>query len=511
MKKSKKVLSLVLALTLVFSAIGTVFAVSAASETTYTPAYTDKLTKEDVEDVLGDLDTILAQQVFTGAMLESIYAALPSMSSLLMVGSESAKSSAAAAYYKELNPARFNDEANGAVLPNGTEQEDGSVVFSAQTLTDFFTAHPIEIANQAEFMAEVDAMVDMIVQGNVVTTIGFALMMPMMNGDMKGHAKIVGVGAGIDKLCAVLGIEQENAFNAILGLDPFTASQNEAQLRTYLKNIFHGLLENPVDTVFGLLRALGDETKAANLYSGISSILNGVSTLIDALKSSLQGLLDVDAIKATIDDVVEMFNNIPTETNTAGDTMLDLDDALVYLVNDVALPALGLPLKVLGINGKSTDAILTIEPFNLANLAAAADSADTFMVLYNYLYQNLVGNTANKEGIQTVLGTVGGMLPAGVADTIVNLLDMSQEELFAELSYQTGVLSGRVEPTEAPTETTTGAAGGETTTAAGGETTTAAGDLGDNDNVDTGDAALAAVAFTGVAAAAAFVLLRKKK
>lgn len=91
MKKQKKLLSILLAVVLIVTSIST--SMIAFADSNYKPQYTEKVSKQDVTDMIGDINTILDENVLTGATIEEIYKMLPSLKSLLMLEGSSAKAS----------------------------------------------------------------------------------------------------------------------------------------------------------------------------------------------------------------------------------------------------------------------------------------------------------------------------------------------------------------------------------------------------------------------------------
>lgn len=78
-KKSRKIISILLAIVMVFSATTATITASAA----YKPTYDEKATAEDFVYLLNDLLTLADENIFTGDSIEAIYKVLPSLSAIV--------------------------------------------------------------------------------------------------------------------------------------------------------------------------------------------------------------------------------------------------------------------------------------------------------------------------------------------------------------------------------------------------------------------------------------------
>lgn len=77
-KKSRRLLSLILAVVMAFSAMTATISAQAA----YQPTYGEKAPKEDFALLIEDADTLL-NTVLTGDTIEMIWAAMPALSSII--------------------------------------------------------------------------------------------------------------------------------------------------------------------------------------------------------------------------------------------------------------------------------------------------------------------------------------------------------------------------------------------------------------------------------------------
>lgn len=81
-KKRTRIVSLLLAVLMAFSATTATITASAA----YKPTYGEKATEEDFALMVDDLKTIADNMAFTGDTIEAIYGFMPSLSALLNQG-----------------------------------------------------------------------------------------------------------------------------------------------------------------------------------------------------------------------------------------------------------------------------------------------------------------------------------------------------------------------------------------------------------------------------------------
>lgn len=102
-KKRTRIVSLLLAVLMAFSATTATITASAA----YKPTYGEKATEEDFALMVDDLKTIADNIAFTGDTIEAIYAFMPSLSALLNQGGNTSRASDTVYFYMDLDPDRF--------------------------------------------------------------------------------------------------------------------------------------------------------------------------------------------------------------------------------------------------------------------------------------------------------------------------------------------------------------------------------------------------------------------
>ncbi|MDE6767159.1 MAG: hypothetical protein K2J35_03060, partial [Eubacterium sp.] len=233
MKKHSKLMSVILALLIAVTSISSTFVVFAKDN--YKPKYTQTVTEEDVAALIGDVNTILADKVLTGAAIESIYKMLPKLKSLLMLEGSSAKASDKGLFYKMSQPERFDDLGEGQIVDD-IYNEEGQLVTEG-TFTAFFKEHPIVCENMTDFRNEMNILVDTIVVQNIMDTLPFAFLMA---GSLDAG---VALGDGLDEVCTALGINQDKKAADVMGFNLMMGVQADREgTKDYLKNIIAAIL-----------------------------------------------------------------------------------------------------------------------------------------------------------------------------------------------------------------------------------------------------------------------------
>lgn len=271
MKKSTKLLSVLLAFVMVISVFAATMASAAAP---YKPTYSDEVTEEDVELLLKDVDTVLLAKVLKGSVIESIYKALPGLATYIgtdlskvefysdgiwkrqstmyrdeqnqlqtkytfelskpttelnaerfadleAYGDGNRKDNIAAKdadKYPEDMPGRFD---KGSIILDQAEEvnENGEVTKEAVegTFTKFFKDHPIEVNSLDDFKNEINNIVATVLMdrlgligmlGSKYTPEQFGGVIPASGGDPQALYDII---TALDDVCAGLGIEQTHS------------------------------------------------------------------------------------------------------------------------------------------------------------------------------------------------------------------------------------------------------------------------------------------------------------
>lgn len=420
MKKSKKILSVILALVMVFSSLSAAVVAFAAED----DLYTDVMTEERVNKLIDVADDLLQQKVITGDIFEEIYKFIPTLSSIASLQGGTIKSDSVE-YYKTLYPERFADLTgeDGKIKADVTDEE-GNIVEKG-TFTLFFEEHPITFANGDEMVKEAEKLVDIILVDNVVGTLS---LIPMFVPD--NAAALFG---GVDKICKAAGIEQTDELFTIV------QTQKGDQVRAYIKNIIKAILPDAVTGIVSILRNVADKDDLALVYEGASDVLNNLKAVLDMVGGFIQL---PGNISDTITTIVDGFNALPTLDNPkrfdlekiavqAFDAYANVDFDLVF-VDDIT---------------KATDGknfyLGRLEPV-LTDLGNAKTNAEAVVILYNYIYDNVLQVPGN---VAIILDLVNVELPI---DPSV-LTSMTKDQAFA-LVY--GLATGEDIMPEEPTEPT---------------------------------------------------------
>lgn len=440
MKKSKKVLSVILALVMVFSSISAAFVAFAAKD----DLYTEVITEEKVNALIGDADTLLKQKVITGDVFEEVYKLLPSLSALLNLGGP-ATASDTVEFYKQLYPERFaNLTSEDGKIKADVVDENGAVTEKG-TLTAFFDANPITFANDEEMVKEAEKIVDMILVDNVLSSVVFLFA---FGGDMGAAEEFF---RGVDKVCDALGVEQETSLYDALN---FTTFQPDGEaVRTYFKNIINTVLPNAASGIVYILRNIADTADQALLYEGASDVINNLSSILKTLEGSLGGILPSD-IFDTINGLVEDFNALPTLENPK---RLDLEKIAVQALDAYA----NIDFDIVFVDDitKATDG----KNFYLEHLdkvleavSTTENNAEAVVVLFDYIFNNVIRVPGNMQFIFKLVD---------MPDLNPEMFDtMSKDDVFELVYNLAGQASGRLEPTDEEESTTSGETVTEDTT-----------------------------------------------
>lgn len=163
-KKRTRIISLLLAVVMAFSAVTTTITASAA----YKPSYGDLATEEDSALMIEDVNTILDDTVLTGGTIESMYKFLPAIGAILNRG-VSGKGSDTVDFYINYDAERWSgladyvDEGTNAIVDD-SENEDGTTV--PGTFTKYFNDNPIVCDTQDDFLSELNYFVDVVMDQN---------------------------------------------------------------------------------------------------------------------------------------------------------------------------------------------------------------------------------------------------------------------------------------------------------------------------------------------------------
>lgn len=485
-KKRTRLISLLLALVMAFSAVTATITAQAA----YKPVYTDKVTEEDVTLMINDINTILKDKAFTGNTIQDIYKKLPALSSIVMLTGDS-DSSRTAKFYKTLDPERFADLPDGEIVDDVVD-ENGNIT-TPGTFTTFFESHPIVCETAADFQNELNKIVEMVVCPNVLSTIVFAFLLSGKPEDIENAKEF---GQGLDEICEAIGVEQPVPANTAIGfVEPFQGDEKATE--TYIKNIIAAVFPDTANGALDIVRDILKDDNGAKLYSGVTKVLTNLSNVLTTLSGTLAGLgVDLSAVADTINEIKTTFEALPTLGD--GDSKrIDLEGSIAYLLSDLTSGLITVSFSDDPSTGK---AMLNFRSMKLDRVTQSETNADLVKIVYDYLYENLIANESNAKLLNMAISTglienaLGFTIPEDTKATILAAFDMSNEDLLNEAVVLVADAAGREIPEEPTTEPTTKPSTEPTTKPSKEPTTNGSKDQGtddkttvkaDNDNATT--------------------------
>lgn len=485
-KKRTRLISLLLALVMAFSAVTATITAQAA----YKPVYTDKVTEEDVTLMINDINTILKDKAFTGNTIQDIYKKLPALSSIVMLTGDS-DSSRTAKFYKTLDPERFADLPDGEIVDDVVD-ENGNIT-TPGTFTTFFESHPIVCETAADFQNELNKIVEMVVCPNVLSTIVFAFLLSGKPEDIENAKEF---GQGLDEICEAIGVEQPVPANTAIGfVEPFQGDEKATE--TYIKNIIAAVFPDTANGALDIVRDILKDDNGAKLYSGVTKVLTNLSNVLTTLSGTLAGLgVDLSAVADTINEIKTTFEALPTLGD--GDSKrIDLEGSIAYLLSDLTS---GLVTVSFSDDPSTGKAMLNFRSMKLDRVTQSETNADIVKIVYDYLYENLIANESNAKLLDMAISTglienaLGFTIPEDTKATILAAFDMSNEDLLNEAVVLVADAAGREIPEEPTTEPTTKPSTEPTTKPSKEPTTNGSKDQGtddkttvkaDNDNATT--------------------------
>lgn len=485
-KKRTRLISLLLALVMAFSAVTATITAQAA----YKPVYTDKVTEEDVTLMINDINTILKDKAFTGNTIQDIYKKLPALSSIVMLtgGSDSSRT---AKFYKTLDPERFADLPDGEIVDDVVD-ENGNIT-TPGTFTTFFESHPIVCETAADFQNELNKIVEMVVCPNVLSTIVFTFLMSGKPEDIENAKEF---GQGLDEICEAIGVEQPVPANTAIGfVEPFQGDEKATE--TYIKNIIAAVFPDTANGALDIVRDILKDDNGAKLYSGVTKVLTNLSNVLTTLSGTLAGLgVDLSAVTDTINEIKTTFEALPTLGD--GDSKrIDLEGSIAYLLSDLTS---GLVTVSFSDDPSTGKAMLNFRSMKLDRVTQSETNADLVKIVYDYLYENLIANESNAKLLNMAISTglienaLGFTIPEDTKATILAAFDMSNEDLLNEAVVLVADAAGREIPEGPTTEPTTKPSTEPTTKPSKEPTTNGSKDQGtedkttvkaDNDNATT--------------------------
>lgn len=439
MKKSKKLVSLLLAVLMAMTSLTVAVPALAANtnpDVTYTATYTDPASKEVYTGMMQDVDVLLADAAFTSSTIGSLWTAPFSLSSLLSTTALDDPATYAAA-----DPALFDGLA-------AFMEENNYAAVTADVITAYCAAHPELITSGEDFAAHTKTFVNWLLtvqNANIQTTLNLVFALGSLFG-------LGSLGDQIDSVVSALGFDPGD------GIAKAVANK---ELQVYLEPIVNGLLPNTAEGLMNVLRSIAVPENNAKLYENLNGIIDSLIPALDRLES----FIDLSAIKEPLTQVQTVLHSLPTEKviiDGEAKDAFDINGILEYVINDVVVPMVAEQLGadvVSTVEGVLTDlglsdlklvsftggkAVLKFDAVNAANLAAAEDAEDALNVILHYLYTNL-NKTQNKLVLKAVNGiaSLANVLPAEVSTILDAVLNQSEPQAVATIAGMLAKMANR--------------------------------------------------------------------
>lgn len=433
-KKRTRIVSLLLAVLMAFSATTATITASAA----YKPTYGEKATEEDFALMVDDLKTIADNMAFTGKTIEAIYGFMPSLSALLNQDGQTSRASDTVYFYMDQDPDRFAEleaygDESGKIIAD-VKGEDGTV--TPGTFAKFFADHPITVASEEEFAAELNKAIEILIDPNLAQTL---VMIPLMGVGAQGTE----LANGLDEVCKALGIEQKVTADTALGFS--TCSPNEKLIEEYLKNIVNAIFPDSVNNILNMMRNVLKDDNFALLYDGVSKILNNLVAVLKPIESTLTQLgVDISEVTKTVNDINATWSKLPT-TGEGELKRIDVNAAIPVILDAAGAGAVA--------------SVITIPEIDLTHITETATNGDLLKSVFDYIY-SLVSN--NRSTLQFAITDNGSgsiienalkiEIPAEIEDQLIQLINMSSDDLANETVLAVAQLAGREIPDEPTTE-----------------------------------------------------------
>ena len=184
---------------------------------------------------------------------------------------------------------------------------------------------------------------------------------------------------------------------------------------------------------------------------GLSKIINNLDVIIKGLAGNLSRMdVDVTAVQATVSEIKDTFAALPT-TGKGEDTMLDIQGVVGCLVADLTDGAVGIRF---GKNPGTGGINLAFKEMQIDRVVNAESNADVIKIVYDYLYDNILGNATTKSLLQGVIsGLEDESVTPEMKEAILSYMELSNEDLAYEGIAAVAELAGRelpapVEPTD---------------------------------------------------------------
>lgn len=439
MKKSKKLVSLLLAVLMAMTSLTVAVPTLAANtnpDVTYTATYTDPASKEVYTGMMQDVDKLLADAAYTSSTMGTVWTLQFSLSSLL---SNTALDDPAT--YVAADSALFDGLA-------AFMEENNYAAVTADVITAYFAAHPELITSGEDFAAHTNTFVNWLLTvqgGNIQTTLNLVFVL----GGLFGLGSL---GDQIDSVVSALGFDPGDGVKQAIA---------DKELQVYLEPVLNGLLPDTAEGLMNVLRSIAVPENNAKLYENLNGIIDSLIPALDRLES----FIDLSAIKEPLTQVQTVLHSLPTEKviiDGEAKDAFDINGILEYVINDVVVPMVAEQLGadvVSTVEGVLTNlglsdlqlvsftggkAVLKFDAVNTANLAAAEDEEAALNVILHYLYTNL-NKMQNKLVLKAVNGiaSLANVLPAEVSTILDAVLNQSEPQAVATIAGMLAKMANR--------------------------------------------------------------------
>ena len=463
MKTSKKILSVLLAVLMAFTAVPATFSAFASpadTKATYTPTYSGNATRGTYAGILQDANDMLAGAVFTGDTLASLWGMVPGAADVL-------PETATAAFYEAADPALFDGL-------SAYMEKTGAKTVTADVLSGYFAEKNVTVTAD-EFAAHAECFIDAFITPETTASAAEAL-----TGNFSAE-ELASFCTNLDLLCQSLGIAQPAGLQQILDNASAGVSGADYQLRVYLKNVLFFFVPDTAQGLMNLLRAIGEPANSAAFYEAVTGLMDDLDVVLDAIGGV------TPEMQAQIDEIKAIINKLPVTTVTVDGeekTIFEINGVLQTLINDYIFPMLleSMDSEMAGaINGflwiyggkvisfDDSRAYIQFESIDLANLTQAKDAVDTLNMVFHYLYVNLNDST-NRSRINGILSLAGGSLPEQATIILNAVMDENGTEadavwvIYQQLHMlatgsETAPTTPPAEPAATPSYTVTASAG----------------------------------------------------
>ena len=432
MKTSKKILSVLLAVLMAFTAVPATFSAFASpadTKATYTPTYSGNATRGTYAGILQDANDMLAGAVFTGDTLATLWGMVPGAADVL-------PETATAAFYEAADPELF------AGLSDYMEST-GQTTVTADVLSGYFAEKNVTVTAD-EFAAHAERFIDAFITPETTASAAEAL-----TGNFSAE-ELASFCTNLDLLCQSLGIAQPAGLQQILDNASAGVSGADYQLRVYLKNVLFFFVPDTAQGLMNMLRAIAEPANSAAFYEAVTGLMDDLDVVLEAIGGV------TPEMQAQIDEIKGIINALPKEeieVDGEQKTVFNYEQCIIYLLDNVILPAMGTNIKVGDLlkfgSGSSFVLPMIFDEFNGANLREADDAVDTLNVVLHYLSVNL---KANKITVSVAMAVVGDKLSDDVKAIIKSFANDSEQDAVWNLYQQVHKMATDTVPTTPPEE-----------------------------------------------------------